>query len=206
MKSLNEKIETSSSEVERLKVKATLLIEFGNAESRFIVTHENKTISHIISKRSEFVKLPQKYNIPDEYLNENSTILKYVDKDSEETRLIANGMIVKREFADTSIRPTSLHTKSSQEVTFWILRLAFKEAIMYLSGYYKKKPENIDFTFDVGVLLLPSEEEDSSDMCKKIKEINYIETIAPYALKKKFKIDKVFTSLESVVSFKGCYV
>ncbi len=35
MKSLNQKIETSNSEVEMLKVKATLLIEFGNAESRY---------------------------------------------------------------------------------------------------------------------------------------------------------------------------
>ncbi|MFL8710774.1 hypothetical protein Q3304_08410 [Clostridioides sp. GD02377] len=206
MKSLNEKIETSNSEIEKLKVKAILQIELGNAESRFAVIHENKTISYTISKRSEFAELPQKYNIPDEYLNENSTILKYVDKDSKETRLIANGMIVKREFADTSIRPTSLHTKSSQEVTIWILRLAFKEAIIYLADYYKKKPEHIDFTFDVGVLLSPVEEAASLDICEKIKEISYIETIAPYVLKKELKIDKVFTSLESVVSFKGCYV
>lgn len=35
MKSLNQKIESSNSEVKRLKVKATLLIEFGNAESHY---------------------------------------------------------------------------------------------------------------------------------------------------------------------------
>ncbi|WP_131042593.1 hypothetical protein [Clostridioides difficile] len=102
---------------------------------------------------------------------------------------------MKREFADTSIRPTSLHTKSSQEVIFWILELAFKEAIIYLADYY------IDFTFDVGVLLSPVEEVASLDICEKIKEISYIETIAPYVLKKELKIDKVFTLLKSVVSF-----
>ncbi|MDM9944129.1 hypothetical protein QVA93_11850 [Clostridioides difficile] len=47
----------------------------------------------------------------------------------------------------------------------------------------------------------PVEEVASLDICEKIKEISYIETIAPYVLKKELKIDKVFTLLKSVVSF-----
>ena len=218
LKVKTEVIETPGSQEERLKVDAGILIDLGNSESRFRVIHENKTISHTIIKRNEFAKLSQKYTIPSRYLNESSTILKidaaHVDdifienenenEENKKTRLIANGIIVEREFMNRSVRPTALNTKTSQKVTFWTLRLAFQEAMMYLADYYKKKPENIDFTFDVGVLLPPVEEDMYGlDMCEKIKEIKHIETTVPYALKKEFEINKVFTLAEGISSFMG---
>ncbi|EQF29649.1 hypothetical protein QEW_4696 [Clostridioides difficile CD160] len=198
-------VETPSSEEPKLKVNAGLLIDLGNSESRFRVIHENKSIAHTIFKRNEFVKLPQKYNVPDRYFNKNSTILKLkADEENKKSRLIANGLIVEREFSDTSVRPTALHTKTSQDVTYWTIRLGFKEAIMYLSEYYKKNPENIDFTFDVGVLLPPIEEDSyGENLCEKIKQIKSIETMLPYALKKEFEINRVFTLAEGVASFMG---
>ncbi|MFL8710773.1 hypothetical protein Q3304_08405 [Clostridioides sp. GD02377] len=217
LKVKTEVIETPGSQEERLKVDAGIVIDLGNSESRFRVIHENKAISHTIIKRNEFAKLSKKYTIPSRYLNENSTILKidaaYVDdifieneedEEDKKTRLIANGIIVEREFMNRSVRPTALNTKTSQKVTFWTLRLAFQEAIIYLADYYKKKPEDIDFTFDVGVLLPPVEEEMYGlEMCEKIKEIKHIETTVPYALKKEFTINKVFTLAEGIASFMG---
>ena len=73
-----------------MEVKAGLLIDFGNSETRAMVLARGKC--HIMRLSNKFAELKQGYKVAYEYENGKSTIFKLCETH------FANGEIVEREF------------------------------------------------------------------------------------------------------------
>lgn len=180
-----------------MKVKAGLLLDLGNSESRVRLV-SGKHVYHF-NLKNQFAELPEGYKLASKFTKGNSTI--FVSKG----QYIANGAIVEREFSSTFTRPTSVERKSEQIVTQFSISLAFIKSLELLSKVYNVPVSTLDVLFDVGVLLPPLEHTASEEkMIAFIREINHVQSYVP-EFEKDIHIGKVIVHPEAVAAFFGAY-
>ncbi len=179
-------------------VKAGILIDLGNSETRAALIVNNKM--HMMKLSNKFAELPKVYRIPNEHRNDKSSIF------CVNGTYFANGQIVEREFVGVEIRPTAVQPKTEQLVTELSLNLVFMKALLKLSELFNVDVGDIDATFKVSVLLPPLEHEVyESKLIEKVKQFTSVNAIVPSAMTVQYKISEVGTFPEGVAAFFAAY-
>lgn len=181
-----------------MKIKAGLLIDLGNSETRMkvLVGGNEKTIE--LSNR--FVELPSQYTIPKEYQNSKTSII------CVKGSYYAHGALAEREFSDKLIRPSAVEYKTDQLVTELSLTMIFLNALMYLSEARGLPISDIDVSFNISVLLPPLEHDVATKNMKEIiKSFKNIKALLPFDVEKEIEIENVNVLPEGVTAFFGVY-
>lgn len=178
--------------------KVGILVDLGNSETRISIARNNVFEDFVFSNR--FAKLESKYNIPTEYRNDKSTIFKYNGAS------YANGVIVSKEFPSTKlIKPYAKQTKTGQLSTDLTWNLIFIRTLLYLAEVTQTPIEDLDVTFDIRMLLPPSEHDKCSEEIKQeIMKITEVTVFVPVRLKKEIKISSVVVLPEGATAYIGC--
>ena len=181
-----------------MKVRAGLLIDFGNSETRATLIANNNSKTFILSNR--FAILPSGYVIPAEYKNDKSNIL------CVNNCYYANGHLADREFQGTLIRPSALQKKTEQLVTEVSLNLVIIKAIAELAAGSGTIVSEIEPTFDISVLLPPMEHDTSVDAMRNlIKNVKTVSSFLPNQFDCPVTIGDVKVLSEGVTAFFGVY-
>lgn len=177
-------------------VKAGLLVDLGNSETRAALIINNKTYQMKLSNK--FAELPVKYRFPVEYRNTKSSVF------THNGVYFANGQLVEREFVGVEIRPTAVEPKNNQLATELSLNLVFMRAMLKISELYNVSVSDIDVTFKVSVLLPPLEHEVyDAKFVAKIKAFSGVKSLVPVDADIQFKVGEVNTFPEGVAAFFG---
>lgn len=181
-----------------MKVRAGLLIDFGNSETRVTLVGNNNSKTFVLSNR--FAVLPSGYVIPAEYKNNKSNIL------CVSNCYYANGHLADREFQGELIRPSALQRKSEQLVTEVSLNLAVIKAVSELAAGSGITVSELEPTFDVSVLLPPMEHDTSVDAMRTlIKNVKSVNSFLPEQFECAVTIGDVKVLSEGVTAFFGVY-
>lgn len=179
-----------------MKVKADLVIDLGNSETRMTLIAGKKDTTITLSNR--FAVLPALYTIPKEYKNGKTNII------CVNSAYYANGALADREFLDELIRPTAVEKKTEQLVTELSLNLIFVKALTLLAEGRAVPISEINASFNVSILLPPLEHdvklEEMVNILKGIKEVN---AILPVELKNTIEISNVQVIPEGLAAFFG---
>lgn len=179
-------------------VKAGLLIDFGNSDTRVIVISGSKNIRFNMSNK--FAELPSGYKVPNKYANDKTTILKV------NNTYFANGAIVEREFTGFELRPSALQSKTEQLVTDLTINLAIAKAMMVLAQAYNVTVEKLDVTFSISALLPPLDHEmNEQKLIEKLQAMNNVSTLLPQGMEVNFKVAEVNIHPEAVAAFFGAF-
>lgn len=181
-----------------MKVKAGILIDFGNSETRMTLLVNNKSKTIVLSNK--FAALPSGYTVPVEYNNDKSNVI------CVNGSYYANGALADREFVGQLIRPSSMQMKSEQLVTEISLNLVFITAIKELAYGSGVTVSEIEPTFNISALLPPMEHDTHIDNLKKlIESVKEVNALLPDEFTSKVKIDSVRVLPEGVAAFFGVY-
>lgn len=181
-----------------MKVKAGILVDFGNSETRMTLLVNNKAITSFLSNK--FAVLSSGYNVPIEYNNDKSNVL------CVNGSYYANGALADREFAGQLIRPSSMQTKTEQLVTEISLNLVIIKAIYQLASGYGVPVSDIEPTFSISVLLPPMEHDTHINKMKElVQSVKYINSYLPAEFSCPVNIDSVQVLPEGVAAFFGVY-
>jgi len=179
-------------------VKAGLLVDLGNSETRVVVLSGKYAYSFNMS--NVFAQLPGGYRVPKSYGNDKSTIFEI------NGIYFANGLIVEREFAGSGMRPSALQSKASQLVTDLSLSLAVIKSMNILARAYNLLPSNLDVTFNVSVLLPPLDHEvNEEQMIERVRNLRPVSTLIPTPMQYNFKIGEVGVYSEAVAALFGAF-
>lgn len=179
-------------------VKAGLLIDFGNSETRVIVLSGQKAFRFNMSNK--FAELSAGYRINSKYANEKSTVFKVNNS------YYANGQIVEREFQGLELRPSALQSKTNQLVTDLTINLAFIKALMVLAKAYNVPVSSLEVTFNVSALLPPLDHEVNEEKLKaKFMAMNNVSTLIPLQMDIQFKVEDANIHPEAVAAFFGAF-
>lgn len=181
---------------------ATLIIDFGNSQTRITVAlgrrPNGKLRQKTASFSNRFYEIPEGYSIPEQYMTDLDTIIfQYSDM------TWATGSIVDREFTTQAIRPTGANLKANSLTTL----LSFQKAILIgynmLSDMGNTDYNDIDVDWDVHVLVPPVEmaegKKDLQETLSSIKEVNFLQP----ELKKKINIKSVSVYPEGFSAYIG---
>lgn len=158
------------------KIKATLIVDLGNSETRVLV-QSGKGRQGLVRQRlslasNHFAKIDEDYIIPHTYSDENTTVL--ITEDGE---LYANGLLVEKEFSTVALRPTAIQKKHESKVTKLSLQLAFYLAYKTLSEFNRVSIGRLDVEWKVVYLLPPNDIEEGSkalyDIVMGMKRIEF---------------------------------
>ena len=175
-------------------VKAAILVDIGNSETRCYFVYDGKEYFHTYLNR--YATLSAGYKIPDDYINDRSTVFKVNNE------VIANGDLATREFSRTAKRPNSQQFKTSQATTVDTLTLLFIKAYIEVSKYSGIPIEELDIVFDVVAALPPSEHKSKSDELKElIRGITEVEVLTPIGFKKDITVDRIYVVSEGAAAF-----
>ena len=181
-----------------MKLKAGILIDFGNSETRMTLLVNNKAQTTFLSNK--FAVLPSGYSIPMEYNNDKTNIICVNDC------YYANGALADREFSGQLIRPSSMQKKSEQLVTEISLNLVFITALKQLASGSGLTVSEIEPSFKVSVLLPPMEHDTDIDSMKElINKVKMVKSYLPSEFSSSIKIDEVNVLPEGVAAFFGVY-
>lgn len=181
-----------------MKIRAGLLIDFGNSETRVTLIANNNSKTFLLSNR--FAVLPSGYVIPAEYKNDKSNIL------CVGSCYYANGHLADREFQGELIRPSALQKKSEQLVTEISLNLALITAVSELASGSGIIVSELEPTFDVSVLLPPMEHDTSVEAIRNlIKGVKVVHSFLPQQFDCAINIGDVKVFSEGVAAFFGVY-
>lgn len=173
-----------------------ILIDLGNSETRISVVR-NK-VMHDMTFSNRYVTLEPKYSIPTEYRNPKSTILLYNGIS------YANGDIVAKEFATKAIKPVATQAKTVQLVTMVTMNLIFTKVFLYLGEVTGTPVNELDVTFDIRLMLPPSEHDKRSDEIKeKIMSIKQIDVLCPAKFTKAVNINSIVVLPEGATAYIG---
>lgn len=181
-----------------MKIKAGLLIDLGNSETRMklLVGGNEKTIE--LSNR--FVELPAQYTIPKEYQNNKTSII------CVKGSYYAHGSLAEREFSDKLIRPSAVEYKTDQLVSELSLTMVFLNALINLSEARGLPISDIDASFNVSILLPPLEHDVATkEMKELVKSFKSIKALLPFEVDATIEIDNVNVLPEGVTAFFGVY-
>lgn len=177
-----------------MKIRAGLLIDLGNSETRMTLLVGDKERSTILSNR--FAALPPSYRVPEEYNNSKTSILEY------KGTYYANARLAEREFVGQLIRPYAVEYKTDQIVTEISLNLVFLHALIQLSEAYATPIDNLEVTFDVSVLLPPLEHDTQNEkMEQMVRSITKVKSILPFQVERSFEIGEVKVLPEGVAAY-----
>ena len=172
----------------------TCLIDLGNSETRVDIGYMGKYRRVILPNR--YHELQPNYVIPEEYRN-NKTIVMQNDG-----VYIANGELVDYEFATSGFTPVGIKDKSSQVTSKYGVILSIMKAIDIVCEGMNLKPANVNWQFNIAVLLPPFEQIDGKDdMTSMIKSIKVINSIAPVQYSVPIEIKDIKVLPEGVVAF-----
>lgn len=181
-----------------MKVKAGLLIDFGNSETRMTLIVNNNSKTYVLSNK--FAALTSGYKVPIEYNNDKTNVL------CVNGSYYANGALADREFSGQLIRPSSMQKKSEQLVTEISLNLIFIKAITELAIGSGVAITEIQPSFNISVLLPPLEHDTNiEDMRVLVSKVTSVTSYLPYEFTSKIKIDSVKVLPEGVAAFFGVY-
>lgn len=176
------------------KVKAAILVDIGNSETRYVLVHEGKTYYNSCS--NSFALLTQGYKVPEDYINNKTTVL-CVNRE-----YYATGELALREFPRKSQRPVALLAKSDQEATIRTMTLLFAQCYRKLSELTGVAIEDLDVEFDVVVALPPIEHKVKADKLKAlIRSIKSVEVLAPIYMKKDVDVADIYVLSEGAAAF-----
>lgn len=181
-----------------MKVKAGILVDFGNSETRMTLLVNNKSKTIVLSNK--FAALPSGYNVPIEYNNDKSNVI------CVNGSYYANGSLADREFAGQLIRPSSMQMKSEQLVTEISLNMVFVTAIRELAYGSGVSVSEIEPIFNVSVLLPPMEHDTHVEEMKNlILGVKSVNSYLPDEFTAAIKVEKVRVLPEGVAAFFGVY-
>ena len=181
-----------------MKVKAGILIDFGNSETRMALLVNNKT--KLITLSNKFAALPSGYNVPIEYNNDKSNVI------CVNGSYYANGALADREFASQLIRPSSMQNKSEQLVTEISLNLVLITAIRELASGSGMTVADIEPSFNISVLLPPLEHDTHiNEMKALISRVKSVNSYLPEEFTSSVVIDNIQVLPEGVAAFFGVY-
>lgn len=179
-------------------VKAGILVDFGNSETRMVLIVNNKSVPLFLSNK--FAELPPMYRIPNEYRNDKSSVM------NVSGTYFANGQIVEREFVGVEIRPSAVQAKTDQLVTDLTLNLVFMKAMLQLSELFNLPISELDVTFKVSILLPPLEHDtNEAKLAEKVRKISSIKSLIPQDVSANFKVGDVGIYPEGVAAFFCAY-
>jgi len=161
-----------------IKASATLIIDMGNSETR-VATVYGKTMNGvprlIISKiPNSFAELPEGYEIPEEYKNENSIVFNY-----KNNKPFTSGELCEREFPVSSVRPTAIEKKYEAFSTELTLNATLLEGYRSVAKITGADIDDLDISWKVVVLLPPADmfvgAKQVADKVRSIKSLNFIQ-------------------------------
>ena len=181
-----------------MKVKAGILIDFGNSETRMTLLVNNKEKTTVLSDR--FAALEAGYIVPVEYNNDKSNVI------CVNGSYYASGALADREFSGQLIRPSSMQNKSEQLVTEISFNQVLITAIQQLASGSGLAVSEIEPTFNISVLLPPMEHDIHIDSMKKLlSEVQVVTSYMPLEFTCPVKIDKIQVWPEGLAAFFGVY-
>jgi hypothetical protein len=176
--------------------KIGILVDLGNSETRVSIVRNG--VMHDLTLSNRFVKLDGGYKIPPEYRRDTSTIFR------QGGLSFANGYIVNKEFSSKAIKPNAIQSKTDQRTTMLSLNLIFIKAFMYLSEITDCPIENLDVSFELRLLLPPSEHDKKADeMKQRASTITQVECFTPKCFKKDVNIENIVILPEGGTAFIG---
>lgn len=181
-------------------VKAGLLIDFGNSESRVTLIAGHRVYRFNLSNR--FALLPPGYTINNKYANGKSTVFQ------TDSAYYANGQIVEMEFSTVELRPSALQSKTEQITTELTINLAIIKSLAILSQVYHTAIDQIDVSFKVSALLPPLDHEVNEErLAEMFRKVESVSALMPYAIENKaIKIEEeIGIYSEAVAAFFGAY-
>lgn len=179
-------------------VKAGLLIDLGNSETRATSLVSNKKYPMILSNK--FAELQSGVAVPKEYKNSKTTVF------YNGGMHFANGQYVEREFVGLEIRPSAIQSKGEQLSTDLSLNLVFIQALLKLAEIYSVPVSTIDATFSVSIIIPPLEHDTKADViADKIRNIKTVKAQIPVEMDIPIKIESVNVYPEGVAAFFGAF-
>lgn len=181
---------------------ATLIIDFGNSETRTTTILGRKSngklrqISSAFSNR--FRDLPDNYRLSQQYIDDPKTLVfSWLG-----TRW-ATGNIVDREFSTGAIRPTGDRAKATAETTQLAFIRAIYEGYLSIQKMLGGPIDSIDVTWDIHTLLPPIEMRvGAPKLIETLNEISEIDFLQP-EFQKAFKINSVQVYPEGFSAYIG---
>lgn len=152
-------------------IKAGVLVDFGNSETRFRLLSGNLRYKGVLP--NHFAKM----KAGDSIVEEEGYFFKHGGL------WWGAGEYARREFGKAGLKPTSQYSKVDQLTTALSMNLVFCECIEQLHNHFGVPYNSMEVTFTVSVLLPPMEHGRDSDKMKEIiRSITHVEMIKPYAI------------------------
>lgn len=182
-----------------MDIKAGILLDLGNSETRLTLLTGGKCIPMTLSNR--FAHLDSNYKIPREYSNnDKSRVFCY------NNIYWANGALADREFSTSIMRPSATQQKTGEIIGKLTLNLAFIVVLEELAKMNNVEVSDLKATFNVSVLLPPLEHSvQSANMEAEIRAMKEVVSFIPKNYIVPFEIDEVKVYPEGVASFFGVY-
>lgn len=175
-------------------VKAAILVDIGNSETRCYFVYDGKEYFHTYSNK--YAKLSDGYKIPEDYLNDRSTVF-VVDN-----AVFANGDLEAREFSRIATKPIAQQFKTTQATTKYTMSMLFIKAYREISNITGVPVENLDIVFDIVAALPPSEHKSRSDDLKNlVRGITEVTSLAPVEFTKAINVDRIYVVSEGAAAF-----
>lgn len=179
----------------------TILVDLGNSETRADIMYMGKSTTVNVPNR--FCDLRGNYVIPEEYRNNDSIVF------CNDGVYLANGELVTMEFPKRGFIPIGLRNKSEQITSKYSIILLMIKAINMISGDIGVKPGDVNWVFNIAVLLPPFEQDKRSNdqpsgkeaMTDLIRSITQISSVSPVKYNVPVAIKEIKVLPEGVVAF-----
>ena len=182
-----------------MKVKAGLLIDLGNSETRYGTLVNNEYKTGTLSNAWGLGGVD--YEIPEDYANDDKSVVMVLPTESGLIRY-AWGKVVQREFSFAAKKPNAQSKKMAQEANLLSLRMAMYTAMKEISMVTKCPLENLDIAFSIALLLPPEEQQrDGKLVSEYVKNIKSIEITYPIKAEYKVEVDSVRVIPEGLAAF-----
>lgn len=194
----------------KTKYNVDVLMDIGNSETRYYYVENEKGVElteveryhecmqtelHIAS--NHYATLSPMYSVPEEYSTDENTIF----QDTEGVTW-ANGKIVDMEFAKQVIKPHALQNKVNNSCTMLTIQLILANILYDMSNKYDIKPDKLDVTFNLLLLLPPFEVETATqDITEKVMSIKTLKVKVPTPFEAKVNIANISTYPEGYPAF-----
>ena len=182
-----------------MNVKAGLLIDLGNSETRYGVLINNGYKPSVLT--NNWANLGKSFEMPEEYDNAQSTVLVY-HKDNGDIVNYAHGKIVTREYKMSADKPNAQSKKLEQTANLLSLQMVFYSALKDIAEATGQSVDSLDVIFSVALLLPPEEQQrDGKKAMEMLKAMNSVEIAHPVQHTYKFKVDSVKVVPEGLAAF-----
>lgn len=177
-----------------MKLEARVLLDLGNSETRVGVevlgNYRQFSLSNV------YAPLRAGYPVSKEYNNSRTIIF------SQGNQCYAFGELVENEFVGQGIRPVAYEPKCEQPVTALTINLAFIKVVDLLSSDLQRSPRDIEWQFNVGVLVPATEHQyKSKTMEQLVRSVTSVTSVMPNSYTVPITINKVAVLPEGLVSY-----